>query len=137
VLDSSVTLSWYFEDAVNEVSEEVFDQVANTGAVVPALWRYEVANGLQLAVRHGRISSGYRDESLSDLAQLSVEIDQECERHAWSAGMMLAERHGLTVYDATYLEVAQRRRLGLATFDRALIRAANSEGVPVFGSMKS
>lgn len=133
LLDSSMTLSWYFEDEESEASQAVFDDVSENGAVVPALWRFEVANGLQLAVRRKRIGPAYRDDSLADLAMLDVTIDPESDTHAWSASVKLAERHTLTVYDAAYLELAQRRRLALATLDRALIRAGKAEGVPVIG----
>ena len=134
VLDSSMTLSWYFEDEESEVSEAVFDRVTEDGAVVPVLWRFEVANGLQLAVRRGRIGPEYRDESLVDLGRLNITVDPDSEVYAWSASVRLAERHGLTVYDAAYLELAQRRRLTLATFDKALVRAGETESVPVIGS---
>lgn len=133
VLDSSMTLAWYFEDEESESSEAVFDEVTENGAVVPALWRFEVANGLQLAVRRKRIGSAYRDESLADLEKLDVTIDPEGDIYAWSASVKLAERHTLTVYDAAYLELAQRRRLALATLNRALLRAGEVEGVPVIG----
>lgn len=133
VLDSSMTLSWYFEDEESEASQAVFDEVTENGAIVPALWRFEVANGLQLAVRRKRIGPAYRDESLADLEKLDVTIDAESETYAWSASVRLAERHALTVYDAAYLELAQRRRLALATLDLALVRAGKAEGVPVIG----
>lgn len=134
VLDSSTALSWCFEDEDNELADVVFGQVVEGGAVAPAVWRYEVANGLQMAVRRGRISPTYRDASLADLSQMEVRIDPEGDAHLWSTVVDLAEKHSLTVYDAAYLELAQRRRLPLATLDRALIRAAEAEGVKVVDS---
>lgn len=58
-------------------------------------------------------------------------IDHEGATHAWATTMDLARRHRLTLYDATYLELAARRRLPLATFDAVLARAATAEGVAV------
>ena len=111
--------------------EAVFDRVADRGAVVPSLWHLEVANSLTVAVRRKRISPAERADALSDLAQLDVSVDDETEQHAWRATAQLADLHGLSVYDAAYLELAQRKRLPLVTLDKALIRAAEAAGVEV------
>jgi hypothetical protein len=72
-----MTLAWYFEDERTAASIAVLNRVAETGAVVPALWRLEVLNGLQVAVRRGRISIAYRDALLSDLSSLVIALDPE------------------------------------------------------------
>ena len=133
VIDSSMTLAWYFEDEKTELSLAVLRRVADAGAIVPALWRLEVLNGLQVAVRRGRIDSAYRDASLADLQSLVIAIDPATNRQAWSATLRLCERFGLTPYDAAYLELAQRRQLPLATLDAALIRAARADNVQLAG----
>ena len=133
VLDSSMTLSWYFEDERTPISRALLDEVVRNGAIVPSLWRFEVANGLQLAVRRKRISATYRDETLADLDALQITIDPESDDYAWSISVRLAERHALTVYDAVYLELAQRRRLRLATLDKALLKAARAEIITTIG----
>jgi predicted nucleic acid-binding protein len=133
VLDASLALTWYFQDEVTPATEAILDRVAGSGAIVPALWRLEVANGLQVAVRRGRISAAYRDGSLGDLAQMNIETDLETHSHAWSVTLRLAERHELTLYDAAYLELAQRRRLPLATLDQQLRRAGDDLGVRLLG----
>jgi predicted nucleic acid-binding protein len=104
------------------------------GAVVPALWRLEVLNGLQVVVRRGRITTAYRDASLNDLRSLVIAIDPDTNRRAWPAALRLCDRFGLTPYDATYLELAQRRQLPLATLDGDLIRAAQAENAPLVGA---
>jgi predicted nucleic acid-binding protein len=133
VVDSSITLSWYFEDEATDASDEVLRRVGNEGGLVPSLWRFEVANGLQMAVRRKRIDTAFRDRVLSRLAELDIVVDPESESHVWSASVRLSDRHGLTVYDAAYLELAQRRRLELATLDRQLADAARAALVPVIG----
>jgi predicted nucleic acid-binding protein len=75
VIDSSMTLAGYFEDERTAASIAVLNRVAETGAVVPALWRLEVLNGFQVAVRRGRISIAYRDASLTDLSSLVIAIE--------------------------------------------------------------
>jgi predicted nucleic acid-binding protein len=93
-----------------------------------------VLNGLQVAVRRGRIDIAYRDASLVDLRSLVITIDRGTNRHAWSATLRLCDRFGLTSYDAAYLELALRRRLPLATLDAELVRAAHASRVPLVGT---
>ena len=133
VLDASLTLTWYFDDEATPGTEAVLDRVSEAGAVVPGLWRLEVANGLQSALRRGRIASEYRDEALAELAQLPIAIDADTGTYAWTTTLRLAERFGLTIYDATYLELAQRRSLSLATLDKALREAATALDVTLLG----
>jgi predicted nucleic acid-binding protein len=133
VLDSSMTLAWYFEDERTEATIAVLHRVAQAGAVVPGLWRLEVGNGLQAAVRRRRIDTAYRDVSLADLRSLPIAIDPETVTHAWSETLRLSDRFDLTLYDAAYLELALRRDLPLATLDRDLEEAARAENVPLLG----
>lgn len=133
VIDSSITLAWFFADERTPAADAVLEQVTEAGAVVPSLWRLEFANALQMAVRRKRIDASFRDASLTDLHALDIEIDAETDRHAWQDTLALANRHRLTLYDASYFELAQRLRLPLATLDRELRVAAAAEGVALIG----
>ena len=135
VLDTSVTLSWYFEDERTPASLALLHRVAQDGAVVPVLWRLEVANGFASAIRRKRIDRAYRDASLFDLAAMPIAIDPETDSKAWSASLHLADQYNLTIYDATYLELALRRQLPLATFDDAIRKASRAAGVVVLGTV--
>lgn len=134
VLDSSVTLAFVYGDETTPVVRAVFDALAQGGAWVPALWRLEVANVLEMGVRRGRHDAGFRDATLADLARLPIRLDAETDRHAWGATAHLAARHRLTLYDAAYLELARRRGAPLATLDGDLRAAAEAEGVPLLGA---
>lgn len=133
VIDSSVTLAWVYPDETTEPIRNVLELVINSGAWVPALWKLEVANVLQNGVLRGRTDSSFRDGTLADLAMLPISVDSETDRQAWSATLHLADRYGLTLYDAAYLELAQRRRLPLATLDNELRIAATAEGISLLG----
>ncbi len=133
VLDSSVAVALVNRDETTTNIIQIFYRVARQGAWVPAIWHLEVANSLELAVRRGRFQPRLRDSALADLATLPINIDPETDRHAWGATLQLAVRHRLTLYDAAFLELAQRRRRPLATLDRELRAAAEAEGVPVLG----
>jgi len=126
VLDASLALAWYFADERSAAGDAVLDRVTEEGAVVPALWRYEVANGLQMAVRRKRIDAAYRDASLAELRLLPITVDRVGDDVAWTAMIGFADRFRLTIYDAAYLELAQRRSLPLRTGDSALRSAARA-----------
>lgn len=133
VLDSSVTLAWLYTDEGGEAVDAVFSRVVVARACVPALWRLEVANSLTVAVRRGRVTAQFRDQSLSDLALLDIVVDQATDSFAWSTTLRLADCHRLTLYDAAYLELAQRLGMPLATLDDELRQAASTLGVPLLG----
>jgi predicted nucleic acid-binding protein len=133
VIDSSLTLAWYFPDEASKETDQLLRRVAVEGAVVPDLWRAEVANGFQSAIRRRRIDANYRDSSLVELAKLPIAVDPDTNAHVWGATVRLADLHRLTIYDAIYLELAQRRRLPLATLDVALATAARGVAVEVLG----
>ena len=134
VLDSSVALAWVYADETTDAVLRLFDDVRLYGAWVPGLWRWEIANVLQMNVRRGRHAGDFRDGALASLALLPVKVDAEADRQAWNAALHLAERHGLTVYDAAYLEIASRRKIALATLDQQLRAAAMRDEVGLLGS---
>jgi predicted nucleic acid-binding protein len=120
VIDSSITLAWFFEDERSDHSDAVLREVAKGGAVVPSLWRLEVANALQSAVRHKRIGAQFRDATLADLHALPIAVDSETDRNAWGTILNVADRTRLTLHDAAYIELAQRLRLPLASLDKQM-----------------
>lgn len=134
VLDSSVALAWVYADKTTDAVLHVFEDVGLSGAWVPGLWRWEIANVLQLNVGRGRHAADFRDAALASLALLPIKVDAEADRQAWSATLHLAERHGLTIYDASYLEIASRRKIPLATLDRQLRAAATNDRVQLLGA---
>src|SRR5215831_18505287 len=133
VIDSSATLAWVYSEVNTPSLLAVLARVADRGAWVPGLWKLEVANVLEVGVRRGRHDTAFREATLADLALLPISVDPETDRHAWSGTRRLAERHKLTLYDAAYLELAQRRGIPLATLDTELRQAASAEGMIVLG----
>jgi predicted nucleic acid-binding protein len=133
ILDSSATLAWTFPEERTNAILDLFKLVANHGAIVPELWRIEVANTLNVGIRRGRISKANRHGILADLENLPISVDGETRNHTWRKTLELSDSHQLTVYDATYLELAMRLSLSLATLDEDLRKAAQREGVPLLG----
>lgn len=129
VLDASMAIAWMFDDERTDATAGALRRVVAEGALVPSLWRLEVANVLRNAVRRGRCDEQYADRSLDRLERYPITIDDETNAHAWGATLTLAREAGLTLYDAAYLELAMRSGLELASCDRALIAAAEMRGV--------
>ena len=134
VLDPSLALSWYFEDERTLTADALLDRVADQGATVPGLWRLEIVNGLRTAIRRKRIDMVFRDRAIAQLARLPITVDPDTDHYAWTTTLQLADRFGLTPYDAAYLELAQRRTLPLATLDESLRAAAPAVGVQLLGT---
>jgi predicted nucleic acid-binding protein len=134
VLDSSAVLAWIYADETTEAVRHVFEMVAENGALVPSLWRLEVANSLTVAVRRGRIGAEFRNAALADLALLDIVADPLTDGHSWTTTLRLADRFRLTLYDAAYLELAHRSSLPLASLDKELRDAGRALGVPLLGA---
>ncbi len=128
VLDASVTLAWYFADEASAASDKALDLLTTETAIAPAIWAYEVGNVLTLAQRRGRMSEALVRGSLASLRSLPIEVEAVDRDLAFGDVLSLAREHGLTAYDASYLEIAQRRGLPLATVDARLRAAATASG---------
>ncbi|EKE09739.1 MAG: toxin of toxin-antitoxin system [uncultured bacterium] len=127
VLDFSVAISWLMPD---EFFDSIFlDKTVKEGAVVPSIWSLEIGNVLLMAERQKRISAEQRHRALFTLSELPINVDVMTSQHAWHETMDIAERYKLTLYDATYLELALRCSLPLATLDKSLKRAAEEVGI--------
>lgn len=129
VADASIVLAWAFEEQFAN-AETTLRRLRTEELLVPAIWWFEVRNILVLKERGGQRSEQQTADFLRRLSQLAVRIDGV---PAEAAVLTLARRHGLTVYDAAYLELALREGLDLATLDTDLADAARAEGVPLVG----
>jgi predicted nucleic acid-binding protein len=132
VLDCSVSSSWLFEDETNAYAESVEDSMATASALVPALWPIEIASVLLSGERRKRTTSARGEQFLRLLRSLPITIDDETASRAWEYSLDLARRYQISIYDATYLELALRRGLPIATLDDKLRAACQSAGVPEY-----
>ena len=128
VLDASVTVCWAFDDEDHPDAAEAFRRIRTEEAVVPCLWWFEVRNILVVSERRQRIMETQTAAFLRALLRIRLRTDGLPDD---DAVMRIARRRGLSVYDAAYLELAQRDGLPLATLDTRLRMAAVAEGVAV------
>ena len=129
VLDTSVAVSWFFADEESAPGEAIFDRLDDDGAVVPALWPLEVANALLAGERRGRSLRAEIADIAEMIGALAIVLDGPSTSRTFGPVLEIAREHELSVYDASYLELAIRRALPLATFDRRLLAAAANAGV--------
>lgn len=132
VLDCSIALAWYFADEADAYADSVQDGLADAPAAVPSLWPLELANALVMGERRGRSTPAQASAWVALLQQLPIHVDDETVSRAWTDTLHLARAHGLTSYDASYLELALRLGAPLATFDAKLKAAAAAVGVPLY-----
>ena len=130
VADASATLPWCFEDEGTPATEALLERLrSGESAIVPAHWPTEVMNGLIMAVRRGRIGLETSARFARDLGGLPIRIEPPPSPGNWTAVMRLATEYKLTIYDAAYLELAERIGLPLASLDGDLRKAALAAGV--------
>ena len=135
ILDNSVTMRWFFGDgkpAELAYAGKVLDALRNARAAVPATWGLEVANVIARAESRGLVTEARSGEFLELLEGVDIEVDAATFAQALTATLQLARRYNLSAYDASYLELALRRRLPLATLDVDLQKAAKKAGVKKF-----
>ena len=131
VLDASVSVAWCFEDETSTYTEGVLELLVGETAVVPVIWPFEIANALQVGERRLRSTVRQTSESLQQLLDLPVSLDDATFSTAWGPVLSIGRQNGLAVYDAAYLELAQRRGLPVATIDVRQRDVAFALGIPV------
>ena len=126
VLDASVAAAWYFPDEDADLATTAARRLVVETAIVPTLFWYEVRNFLVLGERRGRTVIADTTQFLARLDAMALEVDRAPSS---AAALALARAHKLSVYDAAYLELAQRRGVPLATLDARLAAAAGDAGI--------
>ena len=129
VLDASVVLAWGFADEYSEYARLTFEALERKQGVVPPIWPMEVANALLVAERRGRMTPAATHEFLGLLEDLGIYVEEGPPGYIWDTVLNLAREHNLSVYDASYLELASRLKAPLATQDHRLQQVAQTLGL--------
>ncbi|MEX2468684.1 MAG: type II toxin-antitoxin system VapC family toxin [Pseudohongiellaceae bacterium] len=135
VLDNSVAMRWFFGDGRSQelsYAESILDAITDSKAYVPVVWNLEVCNVIARAEHRGLVTQARSDVFLSLLNDLEIEIDEASCSQALSQTLHLSRQYGLSAYDSSYLELALRKNLPLATLDKDLKKVAAKAGIVHF-----
>ncbi|MEA1980856.1 MAG: type II toxin-antitoxin system VapC family toxin [candidate division Zixibacteria bacterium] len=131
VVDNSVVMSWCFKDEANQYADSVLDRLTDATALVPSIWALEVINVLLVAERRKRVSEADSVRFTTLLSQLPIIVEYESVELIMKDLLTLARVHNLSSYDASYLDLAMRKGLPIATLDNRLIEAATAVDVKI------
>ena len=130
VADASVAIAWVHPAQATPETDAMLDGLAaGDSLVVPALWPLEVANALTVLHRRRKLTLDEARTAIEIIRELPTVIDHEAAAMAFTRLVELATQHGLTIYDAAYIELATRRQLPLASNDARMKQAATRSGV--------
>jgi predicted nucleic acid-binding protein len=132
VVDASMAAAWFLPDERNDAADRLMANLTAAPGHVPALFWFETRNLFLMAERRGRLKPG---EAVLSMAQLRLFPLSDEGSGNDRLVLALAERHGLSGYDASYLALAAAEKLPLATLDKKLAAAARAENVPVLGPL--
>jgi predicted nucleic acid-binding protein len=131
VIDTSVVMTWCFKDETSKYADAILDSLDVSIAVVPSIWPLEVGNVLLLAERKKRLGEADSSRFVALLAELPIMIEQGLPERMMKEILALAREHKLSTYDASYLDLAMRKGLPIATLHNGLIAAAKRSQVPI------
>lgn len=124
VVDNSVVMSWCFKDEANQYADSVLDKLSEATALVPSIWPLEVINVLLVAERRKRVSEADSVRFTTLLSQLPITVEHEIPEQMMKELLALARGNGFSSYDASYLYLAMRKGVPIATLDKRLLDAA-------------
>lgn len=135
VLDCSVALAWVLPDETSVRAERFLARFPPESILwVPALWWYEISNALTMAQRRHRLAESERRRIVEIYGTLPIKTDADLSLDVVRRIQAVAQEYSLSAYDAAYLELAQRRGVGLATLDRQLAVASRKAGVKILSA---
>ncbi len=129
VVDASVTVAWAFRETANAYATGVLQQLSRVEATAPSVWPFQVANALLIAQHKGRLTVPECEYFLGLLGQLPIHVEYEPPDHVWDQVLALAQHYHLSAYEASYLDLAMRLTLPLATQNATLRQAAEELGL--------
>lgn len=132
VVDNSIVMSWCFRDESSKYAEKILDSLEQYEAITPSIWPLEVGNVLLVAERKGRLTKADNIRFLNLINDLPITVQQETPDRMLKEILALARACGISSYDASYLDLAMKNGLPIATQDSGLKKAAKRCKVPLF-----
>ena len=132
VIDNSVVMAWCFDDEDSTYCDDVLESLVSVEAIAPAIWPLEIGNVLVVAERRKRLSKSAGIRFLALINDLPIIVIQESPERMTREILSLARERHISTYDASYLDLAMRKGLPIATQDSGLKKAARACEVPIF-----
>ncbi len=136
VVDNSVVMAWCFQDEASQYADAILGSLEVFKAIVPSIWPLEVGNVLLVTERRKRLSEADSARFIALLTELPIMIEQESPDRMMREILALAREHQISSYDASYLDLAMRKGVPIATLDDGLIKAAERSQVPIMKGAK-
>ena len=131
VIDNSVVMTWCFKDKDSQYNDLILNKLENATAFVPSIWPLEVTNVLSVAERKKRLGEADSTRFIALLTELPIIVDQELPERMIKEIFALARKHNLSSYNASYLDLAMKKGLPVATLDKNLLAASKRSKVPI------
>lgn len=132
VVDNSIVMSWCFRDESSKYADKILDSLEQYEAITPSIWPLEVGNVLLVAERKGRLTEADNIRFLNLINDLPITVQQETPDRMLKEILALARECHISSYDASYLDLAMKNGLPIATQDSGLKKAAKRCKVPLF-----
>lgn len=131
VIDNSVVMSWAFEDEANPYADAILENLSQASAIVPSIWPLEVVNVLLVAERRSRLKQADSVRFITLLSQLPIVVERDWTDSRMEELLAIGRTNDLSSYDASYLYLAMRKGIPIATLDQKLIAAARQVAIPL------
>lgn len=128
VVDASVVLKWYLDDekygkkALYLLTKYISNEL---DILAPSLLEYEVINGLIIAQKRGRIKEEMIHTAVDGFINLGIRLKNLYSFYART--LHYCKVYNRSVYDASYLAVAEEESMPLVTADEGLYNAVKKD----------
>ena len=131
VIDNSIVMLWCFKDETSSYADAVLNKLEFSTAFAPSIWPLEVGNVLLVAERNKRLRQADSIRFIALLSELPIIVEPESPDRMMNEIVSIARAYDLSTYDASYLDLAMRKGIPIATLDKGLLSAAKKSNVPV------
>ena len=126
VVDNSITVAWSVSSQADRYSRLVLERARREDVHAPHVWPLEFLNSLRMLERRARLLAHQIDGIVARISRMQIRVETvQADKRVL---IDISRRFDLSIYDASYLELAQRRGLPLATRDAVLQHAARAAG---------
>lgn len=131
VVDASLALAWFLPDESHAYANRLLETIPPKDMVVTEFWFLELANGLNNAVRRGRLQAEDRLLALQSITAQPFQMFSFSFPSDLIALQSISQNQNLSIYDATYVYAAHQLDVPLMTLDQKMVAAAMLMGISV------